>query len=415
LSKLEVTVIGAGIIGLAAAYHLVEAGAQVTVIDRDPEGDKTSLGNAGGIAVTEVVPASAPGVARRVVGWLFDPLGPLSIRPAHALNLIPWLIRFAKVGTPKEVERISHALAAINSRVYNDLLPMLHNIGLSAQLQRKGALTVYETDVGYSRDAREWACKRSRGVEVEEVTGSEARQMEPALGPKVRRAVFTRQWSHVSDPASLLRGLRSWLVSRNVIIKKGEVVNVAANSASSISLELRDEGHISADRAVVASGAWSGTLAKRLGDQVLLESERGYNTTLQNPGITVERQLIFGEHKFVATPLSCGLRIGGAAEFGGLDAPANYKRSAVLVQLASQYLPGLRTNGGTSWAGHRPATPDSLPVIGACSRQPNVFYAFGHGHLGRTQAATTGKLISDLVFRKTPPIDMTPYGICRFT
>jgi D-amino-acid dehydrogenase len=122
----------------------------------------------------------------------------------------------------------------------------------------------------------------------------------------------------------------------------------------------------------------------------------------------------FAERKFVATPLSCGLRIGAAAEFGGLHAAANFKRSRILTELASGYLPGLRTEGGTVWAGHRPATPDSRPVIGRSTRQPNVLYAFGHGHLGLTQAATTRRLVSDLIFRKSPPVDMAPDDVSRF-
>ena len=194
------TVVGAGIVGLATAYHLTRSGLQVAVIDRDPEGDKASLGNAGAIAVTEVVPASVPGVAWRVPGWILDPLGPLSVRASHAPRLIPWLVRFAKAGTPREVERISRALAAINSRVYDDLLPMLTDIGMLDELHRAGALTVYETESGFARDAAEWQYKRSHGIEVRELTGAQARETEPALGPLVVRAMFTPQWAHVCDP-----------------------------------------------------------------------------------------------------------------------------------------------------------------------------------------------------------------------
>src|SRR5882757_8641668 len=284
---MHVAVVGAGIVGLSVAYHLLHSGARVTLIDRDPEGDKCSFGNAGGIAVTEVVPASAPGVVWRVPGWMLDPLGPLAVRPAHAPKLIPWLIRFARVSSQKEVDRISHALAAINLRVYDDLLPMLAATGQLADLHRKGALTVYETEEGYRQDAAEWACKRSRGIVVEDVTATEARHLEPALGPRVQRAVFTPQWSHVSDPKILVTGLRNFLLSRGVLISQGEVIKVAPGSASAVSLELANGSHVSADCVVVAAGAWSGTLARQLGDRVLLESERGYNSTLPHPGICV--------------------------------------------------------------------------------------------------------------------------------
>jgi D-amino-acid dehydrogenase len=135
---------------------------------------------------------------------------------------------------------------------------------------------------------------------------------------------------------------------------------------------------------------------------------------LPEPGVEISREVIFAERKFVATPLSIGLRIGGAAEFGGLDAAANYKRSEALVSLASRYFPKLNPRGGTAWAGHRPATPDSLPVIGRAPRCSNVIYAFGHGHLGLTQAATTGRIVADLVKGRPDSIDLSPYSISRF-
>lgn len=410
----HVVVVGAGVVGLAVAHHLHKAGATVTIVDRDPAGDKASFGNAGGIAVTEVVPASVPGLLWRVPGWLLDPLGPLAVRPAHAPRLARWLWRFSKAGAPSEVARIAAALAALNGRVYDDLLPMLADHGLSAELHRKGALTVYETDEGYRRDRSEWDLKRSHGIEVEELSGDEARRLEPALGSVVRRAVFTPQWSHINDPKILVDRLRRSLESRGVEIIAGAVADVSAQAAGPVTAILEDGRTLASDAIVIAAGAWSGQLAKRLGDAVLLESERGYNTTLAEPGVELGREVIFAERKFVATPLSCGLRIGGAAEFGGLEALPNYRRSDALVTLASRYLPQLRGDGGKTWAGHRPATPDSLPVIGPSPANRRVFYAFGHGHLGLTQAATTGRLVADLVAGRPSAIDLTAYRVERF-
>ena len=394
-----IAVIGAGIVGLAVAYHLVLDGEDVKIIDRDPAGDKASFGNAGGIAVTEMVPASVPGLAWKVPGWLLDPLGPLAVRPGHAVRLLPWLWRFAQAGRPAEMERIAGALAALNGRVYDDLVPMLARAGLAGELSRPGALTVYESRGAFERDAAEWALKRQHGVETVTLERSEIEAMEPALGKRAVCGVFTPQWGHVSDPKRIVDGLREWLRQQGVTISKGEVARVE---------------DVAAERVVVAAGAWSGRLARQLGDRVLIESERGYNTTIPAPGVTLGREIIFAERKFVATPLACGLRIGGAAEFGGLEAAANYRRSRMLATLAGLYLPGLATEGGTEWAGHRPTTPDSLPVIGASRRKPSVFYAFGHGHLGLTQAATTGRLVADLMAGRAPPIDLAPYGIGRF-
>jgi D-amino-acid dehydrogenase len=414
VSGKAVAVIGAGIVGLAIAHRLVREGAEVVVVDRDPEGDKASFGNAGGIAVSEVVPASAPGLAWRAPRWLLDPLGPLSIKPSHAPSLAPWLWRFWQAGRPAAFAGISTALAALNGRVYEDLLPLLADVGLAGELIRRGALTVYETERGFLKDAAEWALKRSHEIEMETLSGHDARALEPALGEIVHCAVFTPQWSHVSDPKHLVDGLRNWLENHGVAMLAGNVGNIAASGGDGATVELEDGRRIRAAKVVVAAGAWSGALARGLGDPVLLESERGYNATLADPGVDLGREVIFAERKFVATPLRCGLRIGGAAEFAGLHTPANFERCRALLKLASRYLPALQTAGGTNWAGHRPATPDSLPVIGASPRHPNVFYAFGHGHLGLTQAATTARLIADLICGKPAAISLAPYTIARF-
>jgi D-amino-acid dehydrogenase len=155
-------------------------------------------------------------------------------------------------------------------------------------------------------------------------------------------------------------------------------------------------------------------LARSLGDRIPLETERGYNTTLPTTAFDVKRQLIFSGHGFVITPLETGLRIGGAVELGGLDRPPNFARSKAMLEKARRFLPGLDPSGGREWMGFRPSLPDSLPVIGASRLSINVFYAFGHGHLGKTQAAATGRLIRDLVLGQAPPIDLAPFSPQRF-
>jgi hypothetical protein len=165
---------------------------------------------------------------------------------------------------------------------------------------------------------------------------------------------------------------------------------------------------------LIAAGAWSAQLLAYLGDRVLLESARGYNATIENAPVTLRREIIFADRKFMATPLSSGLRLGGAAEFGGLSAKPNMKRCQALLTLAGKYLPGIKGCTGSKWNGHRPATPDSLPVIGRFYRSLRVIYAFGHGHLGLTQAATTGKLVSPLVSGMAPSIDLAPFSANRF-
>ncbi|MGA9869056.1 MAG: FAD-binding oxidoreductase [Acetobacteraceae bacterium] len=401
MTRQRIGVIGAGIVGLACAYWLTEDGHQVTIIDRDPRGDKCSWGNAGGIAAPEVAPASMPGLIWRIPGWLADPLGPLSLRPAHAPAMLPWLRRFLAAGRASNVPMIAAALAALNARVHDDWLPLLAATGLIHALRRVGSLTVYETRAGFEHDRAEWDLRRRYGIVCEEMSGEAARDLEPSLADIVRHGVFTPAWSQVSDPKVIWAGVFDSLLARGVVFEKREVVDVPG----------KDAGF---DAVVIAAGAWSARLAARVGDRASLESERGYNTTLPAPGIILTRPITFGEHKFVAAPMSCGLRVGGAAEFAGLDAPPNYARCAALLTLARRYLPGLSAEGGTVWMGNRPATPDSLPVIGFSPRRGDVIYAFGHGHLGLTQSATTGRLVADLVAGRNSGLDLAPFSIGRW-
>jgi D-amino-acid dehydrogenase len=405
----HVLVIGAGIVGLSCASALLDDGRRVTVLDRDPPGDKASFGNAGGVGVSEIVPASVPGLWWRIPGWLIDPLGPLSLRPAHLPALAPFLWRFAKAGRAAEVERITTALASLCARTYEDLTPVVERLGLLSEMHHVGALTVYETNAAFARDRAEWDLKRRHGVVAEVLDGDACRALEPALGPIVRHGILTPGWSHFDDPKRLVDRLRDQLVQRGATFVKAEATAIAESGAVAA-----DGRAIGADAIVVAAGAWSARLAATLGDRAVLESERGYNATLPAPNVALNREVIFGERKFVATPMDMGLRIGGAAEFAGLDAPANHKRSRALVDLARLYLPGLDAAGAVDWMGHRPTTPDSLPVIGRSPSVGNVFYAFGHGHVGLTLGPTTGRLIADVIAGRTPPVDMSPFRIERF-
>jgi len=402
-------VIGAGIIGLSCARAISREGHAVTVIDRDPAGDKASFGNAGGLGVTEIVPAAAPGLIWQVPKWLADPLGPLSLRPAHLPRLMPWLVRFLRTGTTTEVARIASVMAGLLEPVYDDMLPLLDELSLSADLHRVGAIWIYDTEAGFERDAPAHALRRQHGIEVKTISAAEAHRLEPALIQTPARAVVTPQWSHVSDPKRIVDHLREALVAQGVEMRALDVTGIDGQAVVTAQGE-----RVTFDHLIVAAGAWSGRIARQIGDPVLIESERGYNATLPSPGVTLSREVIFAQRQFVATPLAIGLRIGGAAEFAGLDAKPDYRRSDALVTLARRYLPDLDTRGTVRWMGDRPTTPDSLPVIGPSPRRSDVVYAFGHGHVGLTLGPTTGRFVADIVTGRSAPLDLSPFSIARF-
>jgi D-amino-acid dehydrogenase len=410
----NVVVIGAGIVGLACAWSAAKDGATVTLIDRGFESDRTSHGNAGGIAVTESTPISAPWLVVQAAKWLADPLGPLALDVKHLPAALPWFFAFWRAGRKSRFREISHALARINNRVYDDLLPMLADIGAMDALYRRGALTVYETEDAFRRDAAEWAFKRELGANFRFMSAAEVRDCEPSLAPVFSRGVFLDDWSHIGDPKRLVTQLRDRVRTMGVRFVQAPVQRLDVSNEPGPAAVLANGERVGGRRLVVAAGAWSARLAATIGDRVLLDSERGYNTTLPYHGLALSREVIFAERKFVATPLDIGMRIGGAAEFAGLEAPPNYQRCDALLALGRRFLPGLNEAGAVRWMGHRPATPDSLPVIGPSPRAPAVVYAFGHGHLGLTQAATTGAVVADLRAGRKPRIAIEDYSISRF-
>jgi D-amino-acid dehydrogenase len=410
----DVVVIGGGIVGLACAWSVLKDGATVAIVDPDFEGDRTSHGNAGGIAVTESTPISVHGLFFKAAKWLVDPLGPLSLDWKHVPAALPWFIEFQKTGNQDRFRSISHALAKLNNRVYDDLVPMFEDIGAMDTFYRRGALTVYETDEAFKADAAEWAFKRELGVRWKTMSAAEVRDCEPSLAPVFKHGVFLEDWSHIGDPKQLVTQLRNRVRELGAQFIAGRVTALDPSNALLPAAVLENGERVSGRRLAVATGAWSAGLANSIGDRVLLDSERGYNTTLPEHGISLSREVIFAERKFVATPLDIGLRIGGAAEFAGLKAPPNYRRSDALLTLGKRFLPGIDDQGAVRWMGHRPATPDSLPVIGRSPRVPSIIYAFGHGHLGLTQCATTGALVADLLANRTPGISLDAYSIGRF-
>ena len=237
--------------------------------------------------------------------------------------------------------------------------------------------------------------------------------MQPGISPRFPVGTFVPEWQTVEDPYAFSRRLADHVISEGTEIVEAEVASIRPEGET-IAVTLADGRILTARGVVLAAGAFSRRLTDPLGDRIPLETERGYNTTLPPGAFDVRRQLVFGGHGFVITPLSIGIRIGGAVELGGLDLPPNYRRSEAMLKKAADFLPGLRTEGGTQWMGYRPSLPDSLPVIGPSRANRRIVYAFGHGHLGLTQSAATGRLVADLLCDRARPIDIAPFSPQRF-
>jgi D-amino-acid dehydrogenase len=411
-SGTDIAVIGAGIVGVCAAAYLAEAGRSVTVIDRTGICEETSSGNAAAFAFSDVLPLAQKGMLRNLPKWLSDPLGPLAIPPAYLPHLLPWLYRFWRAGQ-SGYESALAAQASMMKLAETEWMALMQRSGTRSMLREDGSLELYESEGEFQASLPGWAARQRHGIGFRHVAGAELAELQPGLSPRFVKGTFVPGWKTVSDPMLLGKAIWAYAESRGATFLEGKVVEAAPNG-DGVSIRLEDGQVLKSGMLIVAAGAWSHVWARRFGNGIPLETERGYNTTLPVGAFDVKRQLIFSGHGFVITPLETGLRVGGAVELAGLKRSPNYARSRAMLEKAKQFLPGLQTEGGREWMGYRPSLPDSLPVIGASKRAPGVFYAFGHGHLGLTQAAATGRLIRDLVSGEASAIDLQPFSPQRF-
>ena len=413
MARPDVIVIGAGVIGLSAAIATQSRGLHVVVLDREGPAAGASAGNAGAFAFTDILPLASPGILKKAPKWLLDPLGPLSVPPAYALQIAPWMFRFWRACQPS---RVAHAVAAQTSLMdlsKAELEPFLAATDTLSMLRKEGNLQVYESEAEFSASLPGWDARRDHGIEFQHLKAEEMAAIQPGLASRFIRGTFTPGWYSIADPKLYTLALAEHFRGRGGVIETADISALRAIPAG-VEVAAADGKLRQAGKVVLAAGAFSHRLAKTLGERIPLETERGYNTTLPADAYDLRTQITFGGHGFVVSKLSTGIRVGGAVELGGLELPANFRRSQAMLQKARTFLTGLKPEGGVQWMGFRPSLPDSLPAIGRARGSPDVIYAFGHGHLGLTQSAGTARLVADLLTGQRPTIDLAPFSPQRF-
>ena len=414
LRRAEIVVVGAGIIGLSIALRLRQHGHEVVLIDREGVAAGASRGNAGAYAFSDILPLASPGLLRQLPRWLFDPLGPLSLPPSYLPRIAPWLWRFWRASRAGPVAASTRVLAALMRLSAAATPRLLDSIGALPMLRKGGNLHLYDSRAGWQAAQAGWQVRAEHGIALQHLHGrDEIAAVQPGLSPALADATFVPGWSTIEDPLQLCRALAAALHDLGATLARASASALLAQPEG-VLLQLADGRELRAGRVVLAAGAWSHLLARTLGERVPLETERGYNTTLPPGAFDLRCQLTFAEHGFVITPIAGGVRVGGAVELAGLQAPPNFRRADALLTKARRFLPGLRTEGGTQWMGFRPSLPDSLPVIGPSAADARVIHAFGHGHLGLTLSAATAELVLEMIESRPPALDLEPLGAQRF-
>lgn len=410
---MKVTLIGAGIVGMAAACYLRRDGHEVTVVTADPPGEYCSSGNAGMLNNAGCVPQAMPGILWKVPGYMMDPLGPLVVRWSYMPKATPWLLRFMGNATARQAEHASKALYSLikgTVPVYEELVKWA---GAPELVRRSGYLVAYDSESSYRGDALAWKLRHDRGVKTEILDAAGIHKLVPQLAAGYVRGVHVLDQGYVTNPERIVKSLAAQFQKEGGTILQRKVLDIEAGEGGAQALAT-DAGRMPVETLVVCGGVHSGELSAKLGEPVPIEAERGYHVTYSDPGLELPLPVHVSDAKVFVTPMEMGVRVAGQAEFSGIYAEPNYQRAEVLETHMKRMFPQARGTGGTRWMGRRPAMPDSLPVIGPSVKQKNVFYAFGHGHLGLCGGAPTGRLIADLLGNRRPAIDLTPFRIDRF-
>lgn len=412
-TAIDIAVIGAGIIGATIAHELQKRGRRVLLIDRAAPGSGASFGNMASIAVSEFMPVSRPSIWLQTPRWLLDPEGPIRVSPRYAPRLVPWFLRFFRAGLPWNLSALEAQGADLCRLALADIQALMSELGLADDLSDKGCLTLYASEAEFAADRERLAMLERHGFDYQVITGAKLREMEPALSPQITKAVLLPDNRTVADPQRIVTRLVEVLEQRGGGVRRANVTMLTPTDSGTV-IELHDGARLRANQVVICAGAFSARLSRQLGEAMPLETERGYHTQIMAPNIRLNHSIIWPAKAFMVSPTAGGIRVGGTVEMAGLDAPPDYNRAKITVRRACEALPDMTVEQTSEWMGHRPALPDTVPVMSRSAKASGVFYATGHGHLGLTEAATCAKFMGDLISGVPTALDPAPYSITRF-
>jgi D-amino-acid dehydrogenase len=414
----QVAILGGGILGACCALAAQAEGLEVTLIEPEAPGGEqaASYGNGCWLSPQSVVPPAVPGLWKKVPKFLSDPLGPLAIRWSYLPRVAPWLLRYLWAGwTEEKVQRTAHAL-----RPLVEGAPALHaalaeQAGVGHLIERKGLLYIYPSRKDFENEALAWRVRAATGVRWLEIPEDELRQREPDLDRRYTFGVLVEEGGNCRDPGAYVAALVN-LAERQGMPRVRARATGFRIEGGRLRAVLTDQGEVATDRAVIAAGARSKPLARAAGDDVPLETERGYHAVIEGAEVGPRTPMMPSDGKMSVTMTEGGLRCAGQVEIAGLEAAPNWKRSEILRDHLLRSFPGLPRDLDPArvkvWMGHRPSMPDGLPVLGPASASADVIHCFGHGHIGLVAAPRSATLVAAVLAGRA--VDLSPYAAKRF-
>ena len=409
----SVAIIGAGVVGIACACALNRKGYEVNVYDPYYPGEGgSSKANAGHIGASDIFPLSTPGIHWKALKMLMDSDAPLKVPLKDFWQQIPWFWQFLLTSNEKRFIAATDALSYLCRSSINDTKELLEYYYMGEMLEQNGCAFVYDTERSFNKSLKSWTDRTSRGFINEVLNAGKMSQVVPTINDNFKFGYLSHEWGKVSEPIDIVKGLANEAKKDGVIFHLNRAKSISEKS-NSVVIDF-DNGSSKYDAVIIAAGINSVGLAESLGDVLPMTAERGYNITIPSSNIDIDIPIVFADRGIVATNLTSGLRIGGWAEYANANRPVNQHYFKSIARISQELFPGLSISNAKYWMGSRPSTPDSVPIISKSSKMDRVFYNCGHGHYGLTHAATSAKLLCNLLEGEQKLSEIKALSIERF-
>ncbi len=408
----EVTILGAGIVGICCALSLAERGARVRLIDKGEPGQETSYGNAGVISPWSIIPQSMPGLWKQVPKLMFGKYRPLSVRPGFWPRMIPWGLQFLLNGSERRVRRASDAMEILCAPSVDLYRRHLSGTGHEDLVRDSLYVHAFRDGSKASLQSLDYRIRQEKGATLDLIGGEELHRLEPALSTDFSAAVVIHGQARALSPGRIATVLTQKARSLGVEILRAEVRGLKRRD-DMWSIKC-DTGLLETSHLIVAMGAWSAELLRPLGISVPLAAERGYHVEFPDPGISLANSITDMDAKFVASSMEGGVRVAGQAEFGDVNAPPDNAKFTQLLAQAKSALPALRDVTPKFWMGRRPSFPDNLPILGKLGTLEGLYGCFGHSHYGLMMAPKSGEILADDILGARQNIDLSAFSAARF-
>lgn len=413
----NIGIIGGGIIGLSSAYYLQKAGHKVTLIDQSDLSSTCSIGNAGMIVPSHLIPLAAPGMISKGIRWMFGSSSPLYVKPQFNVDLLKWGYHFYRNANVGHVEKSAKSLKEISQLSKSLYQQLAKELTFDFGFHERGLLMLYKTKETEHEESETAALANRHQIEAHILSASEVQKLEPNVEVDVRGGVYFPGDANIT-PQNLVSGLVKDLKEKGVTFQINTEVIGFEFEKEKIKTVQTSKDEFTFDEVIFAAGAWSGTLAKKLNLNLPMQAGKGYSFTLDQVKKNISIPSIFLEARVAVTPMGNSLRFGGTMEITGVDHSINVRRVKGIVDAIPNYYPNMKVTMPAVekvWHGLRPCSPDGLPYIGRSKKYTNLILATGHSMLGVSLGPGTGKLVSEIVSEEKLSMDLAIFHPERFS